>query len=58
MTQEVTLADLLGVVSAAGGCDDPLSQGNLRVDHSGAATGGKADGSRSECRGDLRWFGA
>ena len=49
MTQEVTLADLLGVVSAAGGCNDPLLRGNLGAERSGAATGGKADGSRSEC---------
>ena len=58
MTQEVTLADLLGVVSAAGGCDDPSSRGNLRAEHSGAATCDEADGLRSERRGDLQWSGA
>ena len=36
MTCEVALADLLAV-SAAGGCDDPLSQGNLGAERSGAA---------------------
>ena len=53
MTQEVALADLLGVVLAAGGCDDPSSQGNLRAERPGAVIGGEADGSRSERRGDL-----
>ena len=49
MTREVALADLFGVVSAAGGCDDPSSGGNLRAEHSGAVIGDEADGSRSEC---------
>ena len=53
MTREVTLANLFGVVSAAGGCDDPSLRGNLGAERSGAATGGKVDGSRSERRGDL-----
>ena len=52
MTCKVALADLL-VVSAAGGCDDPLSRGNLGAERSGAAIGGGVDGLRPECRGDL-----
>ena len=54
MTCEVALADLL-VVSAAGGCGDSPSRGNLRAECSGAAIGGEVDGLRPECRGDLQW---
>ena len=58
MTQEVTLANLFGVLSGAGGCNDPSLRGNLGAERSGAATGDEADGSRSEHRGDLQWSGA
>ena len=53
MTREVTLADLFGVVSAAGGCNDPSSRAKLGAERSGAATGGEVDGLRSERQGDL-----
>ena len=48
---------ILGVVSAARGCDDPLLWGNLRVDCSGAAISRKVDGLRLEHWGDLWWSG-